>query len=444
MTLVCPARVHSPNEISGHHGLVVNVTKAFSKPHHAMFNLPAIMPLENRAYVLHFVAEARPQGVAQGVVAEARPQGVGGGVHGVGIGIAAVTVHDYEIVTDTQELHLTPTWKGYTIGPLHLPPQELRISFFVGGHAAVLAFDDIVLIEEELRSPPPPTPPPPPYFVLWADGEGGPGGVQATVAPGHAGTAQSGHMVTDLSSQHAAHSGKYGYQLVVSKTFEHSFEAHLSLPPFNITDTSRVYKLSFWARVELLTDVHHVPTDLHHVPTGSSGTHGAQQAGGQAHDGQQTGRALAAADDTSQGGGHTGHTPQPPVGGQPVGEVAPVVAFFDAAAGFERRHAVHITLGHEWHQYTVPLVVDPHRLGHQIVTTISVGDHVGMYSFDDFTVSNEELVSPPPPAPVHAPSPPAQPPNVLLYIDLEGGDTADAVRHNAWPEGEMQVGVDDM
>ena len=71
---------------------------------------------------------------------------------------------------------------------------------------------------------------------------------------------------------------------------------------------------------------------------------------------------------------------------------------------------------------------------------IDIGGHVGMYSFDDFTVSNEELVTPPPPAPARPPSPPALPPNILMYLGLEGGDPH-AVKQNAWPEGSMQVGV---
>ena len=453
MSIVCPENVHAVNEgHNGVHGLLVNVTKAFTEPHHAMFSPPSFMPREEKVYVLHFTARALAMdGSSHGVA--------WGNTHGVGLGVAALDVDDdYEAASPPRQFHLTPLWRHYSITLFHLPPHEMQISFFVGGRAAVFAFDDIVLLEEPLMSPPPPTPPPPPYFVLWADGEVGPSGVHAVVAPGQANSPASGHMVTDLSSQHAAHSGKYGYQLVVTKTFDFPWQAHLSLRPFNVTDTSRVYELSFWARIELLTQHggEQAGGGASHVQTGSSGTpqagggtshvqtpdvHGAHQPGGQGNGGQQAGRALTASDDTpsSQGGAHNLH----PLGGQPLGEVSPVVAFFDKDADFERVGVVHITLQRAWHQFTVPLVVGPAHYGHQIVTAINVGGHVGMYSFDDFTVSNEKLVMLPPPSPARPPSPPALPPSILLYVDLEGGDPS-AVSQNMWPEGSMQVGVEHM
>ena len=49
-----------------------------------------------------------------------------------------------------------------------------------GSGVATLYFDDIQLYEADVPSPPPPSPPPPPRFLLWLDGEGGPG-VQTVV-----------------------------------------------------------------------------------------------------------------------------------------------------------------------------------------------------------------------------------------------------------------------
>lgn len=47
-----------------------------------------------------------------------------------------------------------------------------------------VCFDDIQLYELDVPSPPPPAPPPPPSFLLWLDGETGPGGVQKIVREG--------------------------------------------------------------------------------------------------------------------------------------------------------------------------------------------------------------------------------------------------------------------
>ena len=78
-----------------------------------------------------------------------------------------------------------------------------------------MCFDDIQLYELDVPSPPPPAPPPPPSFLLWLDGETGPGGVQKIVREG-----VEGAMTADLSSMEAAYKGKYGYELRVTQTFE--------------------------------------------------------------------------------------------------------------------------------------------------------------------------------------------------------------------------------
>lgn len=94
----------------------------------------------------------------------------------------------------------------------------------------------------------------------------------------------------------------------------------------------------------------------------------------------------------------------------------PQVTFQDQDDAYAYVDSAYVQLTSFWHQYTVNLAV-PYRLrGHNIVANIMVGGYVGTYYFDDFSVKNDQFVSPPPSPPSPPPSPP---PHVLMQQNLE-------------------------
>ena len=65
---------------------------------------------------------------------------------------------------------------------------------------------------------------------------------------------------------------------------------------------------------------------------------------------------------------------------------------------------------------------DPFRMldaglrGHNVIANVMVGGYLGSYFFDDFQVTNNQFISPPPSPPSPPPSPP---PHVLMQLSLE-------------------------
>jgi hypothetical protein len=115
----------------------------------------------------------------------------------------------------------------------------------------------------------------------------------------------------------------------------------------------------------------------------------------------------------------------------------PHITFQDEDDDYAYISGEHVQLSPFWHEYEVKLVV-PYRLrGHNVVTNLMVGGYMGVYSFDDFKVTDGAFVSPPPSPPAPPPSPP---PNVLLQINLEEYQRG-SINSQAWPEGEMQLVV---
>ena len=94
----------------------------------------------------------------------------------------------------------------------------------------------------------------------------------------------------------------------------------------------------------------------------------------------------------------------------------PQVTFQDEDDNYAYVDSAYVQLTSFWHQYTVNLAV-PYRLrGHNIITNVMVGSYEGTYYFDDFSVKNDQFVSPPPSPPSPPPSPP---PHVLMQQNLE-------------------------
>ena len=113
------------------------------------------------------------------------------------------------------------------------------------------------------------------------------------------------------------------------------------------------------------------------------------------------------------------------------------VAFQDEDDGYAWIDGEHVQLRDAWHEHRISLAVSNARLGHNVVTNLMLGSGVGEYFFDDFTVSNKELVTPPPAPPA---PPPAPPPNVLMQYTFEAYERG-SINSQAWPEGDMQVEV---
>jgi len=173
----------------------------------------------------------------------------------------------------------------------------------------------------------------------------------------------------DLSSTDAAHEGKYGYEITVTKLFAKNWHGLLSLPAFLVTDHERAYTLTFWAKASA--------------------------------------------------------NPHP----------RPQVTFQDEDNDYEYVDSEYVQLTAFWHQYTVTLAI-PYKLrGHNIVANLMLGAYLGTYYFDEFKVTNDGYVSPPPSPPLPPPSPP---PHVLLQLNMENYAKG-TINSQTWPEGKMEV-----
>ena len=75
-------------------------------------------------------------------------------------------------------LSLTSEWQHIAMDYVYtLPSHKVTRykSLFSSALVCAPSTDDIQLYEADVPSPPPPSPPPPPNYLLWLDGEGGPG-----------------------------------------------------------------------------------------------------------------------------------------------------------------------------------------------------------------------------------------------------------------------------
>ena len=94
----------------------------------------------------------------------------------------------------------------------------------------------------------------------------------------------------------------------------------------------------------------------------------------------------------------------------------PQVTFQDEDAQYAYIDSAYVQLTSFWHQYSVALAI-PYRLrGHNVIANVMVGAYLGSYYFDDFQVTNNQFISPPPSPPLPPPSPP---PHVLMQLSLE-------------------------
>ena len=266
MRMIAPSAVAKHG---GRFGLEVRIEKAYTKNFHAQFSLPHFMPrTAHSAYQLTYWAKQIGSGDMTPEVS----------ILDVDEGYDWVGGAEIELGTEWQHIAMEPVYTNE-----NQRGHELQIAFMIGAKEgtvcfepnpnpqrltltptptnkpnptaapdpslnpnplpAQVCFDDIQLYELDVPSPPPPAPPPPPSFLLWLDGETGPGGVQKIVREG-----VEGGMTADLSSMEAAYKGKYGYELRVTQTFEQDFYAFMGLPAFLVTDHERVYRLSFWAK----------------------------------------------------------------------------------------------------------------------------------------------------------------------------------------------------
>ena len=226
MRMIAPSAVAKHG---GRFGLEVRIEKAYTKNFHAQFSLPHFMPrTSHSAYQLTYWAKQMGSGDMTPEVS----------ILDVDEGYDWVGGAEIELGTEWQHIAMEPVYTNE-----NQRGHELQIAFMIGATEGTVCFDDIQLYELDVPSPPPPAPPPPPSFLLWLDGESGPGGVQKIVREG-----VEGGMTADLSSMNAAYKGKYGYELIVTETFEQDFYAFMGLPAFLVTDHERVYRLSFWAK----------------------------------------------------------------------------------------------------------------------------------------------------------------------------------------------------
>ena len=212
MRMIAPSAVAKHG---GRFGLEVRIEKAYTKNFHAQFSLPHFMPrTAHSAYQLTYWAKQIGSG---GMTPEVSILDVDEGYDWVGGA-------EIELGTEWQHIAMEPVYTNE-----NQRGHELQIAFMIGATEGTVCFDpnpspspsphpnpnlnpnpnpnpnpgpgpgpnpspgpnpdqvcfdDIQLYELDVPSPPPPAPPPPPSFLLWLDGESGPGGVQKIVREG--------------------------------------------------------------------------------------------------------------------------------------------------------------------------------------------------------------------------------------------------------------------
>ena len=352
---------------AGTYGFEVSVTKTFEKDYYGMLSLPAFLVTDHeRLYSLAFWAKAT--GGAEGA-AKPRPH---------------VTFQDedadYAWISG-EHVQLSAVWHQYTVHlvvPYQLRGHNVVTNVMVGGCIADYYFDDFEVTNRLFVSPPPspplPPPSPPPSVLLQLGLEQY---VKGTINPQ---AWPEGTMEVVVQSQAAAHSGRYGLLIKVTKTFEFDWHAQVSLKPWTPPDTHHGFKFSFWGRA---------------APA-------------------RQGQAMV-----------------------------PKVVFQDADDSYTPIKQVSVPLTAEWRMYEADLSVPAFRRGHAMVINFWVGQFAGSYSFDEMAVHAVAQFSPPPPPPPlpsWAVSPP--PPGVVALLGFESTDDGVTSQQSA-TNGTWHVSVPD-
>ena len=352
---------------AGTYGFEVSVTKTFEKDYYGMLSLPAFLVTDHeRLYSLAFWAKAT--GGAEGA-AKPRPH---------------VTFQDedadYAWISG-EHVQLSAFWHQYTVHlvvPYQLRGHNVVTNVMVGGCIADYYFDDFEVTNRLFVSPPPspplPPPSPPPSVLLQLGLEQY---VKGTINPQ---AWPEGTMEVVVQSQAAAHSGRYGLLIKVTKTFEFDWHAQVSLKPWTPPDTHHGFKFSFWGRA---------------APA-------------------RQGQAMV-----------------------------PKVVFQDADDSYTPIKQVSVPLTAEWRMYEADLSVPAFRRGHAMVINFWVGQFAGSYSFDEMAVHAVAQFSPPPPPPPlpsWAVSPP--PPGVVALLGFESTDDGVTSQQSA-TNGTWHVSVPD-
>ena len=331
----------------GSYGFEVTVTKPFEKDYYGMLSLPAFLVTDHeRLYTFSFWAKAMG---GEAGAAKPRPH---------------VTFQDedadYAWISG-EYVQLSAFWHQYHVNlvvPYQLRGHNVVTNIMVGVGVGTYFFDDFQVTNMLFVSPPPspplPPPSPPPNVLLQLNLENY---VKGTINPQ---AWPEGTMEVIVQSATAAHSGRYGLLIKVSKPFDSDWHAQVSLKPFHPPDTSHGYQFTFWGR------------------------------GAPAHQGSPT---------------------------------MPKVVFQDADDAYTPIKQVSLPLTPDWRMYAVDFAVPPFRHGHGFVINFWVGEHAGTYSFDDMEVNTVPMFSPPPPPPplqAWQVSPP--PPGVVALLGFEGTD----------------------
>ena len=127
-----------------------------------------------------------------------------------------------------------------------------------------------------------------------------------------------------VQSPNAAHSGKYGLLIKVTKAFDYDWHAQVSMKAFTPPDTNHGYVFSFWGR--------------------ASASHGAAS-------------------------------------------MRPKVVFQDKDDEYTPLKQVTVPLEADWNMYQVDLSIPKYRRNHAIVINFWLGEAVGSFSFDDLQAS---------------------------------------------------------
>ena len=291
---------------TGSYGFEVTVSKVFEKDYYGMLSLPAFLVTDHeRMYTLAFWAKVP---VGEPGAPKPRPH---------------VTFqdedNDYAWISG-EFVQLSAIWHRYEVNlvvPYTLRGHNVVTNFMLGSQTGTYYFDDFEVTNRQFVSPPPspplPPPSPPPNVLLMLGLEDY---VKGTVNPQ---AWPEGTMEVVVQSQAAAHSGKYGLMIKVTKAFESDWHAQVSLKPWTPIDTNHGYKFSFWAR-------------------------------------------GAAANK----------------GGKDNGLLMPKVVFQDADDSYTPVKQVTVPLTEDWRMYEADLSIPSFRRGHAIVINFWVGARRGL------------------------------------------------------------------
>eukprot|EP00966_Prymnesium_polylepis_P047464 1098823-Prymnesium_polylepis.1 len=213
------------------YGFEVNVKKTFEEDYFGMLSLPAFLVTDHeRVYAFTFWAKATGN-------PKPRPH---------------VTFqdedNDYSWI-DGQYVALSAFWHKYEVNlvvPYKLRGHNVVTNLMLGSFVGVYYFDDFMVSNKNFASPPPsppsPPPSPPPTVLLQLSLEEY---VKGSINPQ---AWPEGEMEVVVQSPNAAHSGKYGLLIKVTKAFDYDWHAQVSMKAFTPPDTNHGYVFSFWGR----------------------------------------------------------------------------------------------------------------------------------------------------------------------------------------------------